>query len=65
MTWLIAHMWIIACGAAVLALLFGWSLRGMFLVGRLRRAEVERELTKVELSEAREEIERLFAAQRK
>lgn len=65
MTWLIAHMWIVVGGAVVLSLLLGWSLRGVFLVGRLRRAEVERELTKVELSEAREEIERLFAAQRK
>jgi predicted flap endonuclease-1-like 5' DNA nuclease len=65
MTWLIAHMWIILGGAVVLSLLLGWSLRGAALVGRLRRAEVERELVRVELSEAREEIERLFAVQRK
>ncbi|MFN3313059.1 MAG: hypothetical protein ACK46Q_06305 [Hyphomonas sp.] len=65
MTWLIAHMWFVVGGAALLALLLGWSLRGAMLVSKLRRAEVERELTRVELRDAREEIEKLFAAQRK
>lgn len=65
MTWLVAHMWIALAGAALVALLLGWSLRGMMLMGRLRRAEVDRDVTKVELGEARDEIERLFAAQRK
>lgn len=65
MTWLVTHMWIALAGAALVALLLGWSLRGMLLTGRLRRAEVDRDVTKVELSEARDEIERLFAAQRK
>ena len=65
MTWLVAHMWIALAGAALVALLLGWSLRGMLLMGRLRRAEVDRDVTKVELGEARDEIERLFAAQRK
>lgn len=65
MTWLVAHMWIALAGAALVALLLGWSLRGMLLIGRLRRAEVDRDVTKVELGEARDEIERLFAAQRK
>jgi predicted flap endonuclease-1-like 5' DNA nuclease len=58
-------MWIALAGAALVALLLGWSLRGMLLMGRLRRAEVDRDVTKVELGEARDEIERLFAAQRK
>ena len=65
MTWLVAHMWIALAGAALVALLLGWSLRGMLLLGRLRRAEVDRDVTRVELGEARDEIERLFAAQRK
>ena len=65
MTWLVAHMWIALAGAALVALLLGWSLRGMMLMGRLRRAEVDRDVTRVELGEARDEIERLFAAQRK
>lgn len=65
MTWLVAHMWIALAGAALVALLLGWSLRGMMLMGRLRRAEVDRDVIKVELGEARDEIERLFAAQRK
>ncbi len=65
MTWLVAHMWIALAGAALVALLLGWSLRGMLLLGKLRRAEVDRDVTRVELGEARDEIERLFAAQRK
>ncbi|MFN4185293.1 MAG: hypothetical protein ACK4M6_10940 [Hyphomonas sp.] len=65
MTWLVAHMWIALAGAAVVALLLGWSLRGMRLLGKLRRAEVDRDVARVELGEARDEIERLFAAQRK
>lgn len=65
MTWLVAHMWIALAGAAVIALLLGWSLRGMALLGKLRRAEVDRDVARVELGEARDEIERLFAAQRK
>lgn len=37
----------------------------MLLLGKLRRAEVDRDVARVELGEAREEIERLFASQRK
>lgn len=65
MTWLVAHMWIALAGAALLALALGWSIRGMLLLGKLRRAEVDRDVARVELGEAREEIERLFASQRK
>lgn len=65
MTWLVAHMWIALAAAAAVALLLGWSFRGMLLLGKLRRAEVDRDVARVELGEARDEIERLFAAQRK
>lgn len=65
MTWLVAHMWIALAGAAGIALLLGWAVRGMLLLGKLRRAEVDRDVTRVELGEARDEIERLFASQRK
>lgn len=65
MSWLVAHMWIALAGAGVVALLLGWSVRGALLTGRLRRAEVDRDLARVELDEARDEIEKLFAAQRK
>lgn len=65
MSWLVAHMGVALAGAAVIALLLGWSMRGALLTGRLRRAEVDRDLARVELDEARDEIERLFAAQRK
>jgi predicted flap endonuclease-1-like 5' DNA nuclease len=58
-------MWIALAGAALLALALGWSIRGMLLLGKLRRAEVDRDVARVELGEAREEIERLFASQRK
>ena len=65
MTWLVAHMWIALAGAALVALALGWSIRGMLLLGKLRRAEVDRDVARVELGEARDEIERLFASQRK
>jgi predicted flap endonuclease-1-like 5' DNA nuclease len=65
MTWLVAHMWIALAGAALVALALGWSVRGMLLLGKLRRAEVDRDVARVELGEARDEIERLFASQRK
>lgn len=65
MSWLVAHMWMALAGAAFVALVLGWSLRGALLTGRLRRAEVDRDLARVELDEARDEIEKLFAAQRK
>lgn len=65
MSWLVAHMWIALAGAGLVALLLGWSVRGALLTGRLRKAEVDRDLARVELDEARDEIEKLFAAQRK
>ncbi len=64
MTWLVTHMWMALAATGGLALLLGWSARGVLLVGRLRKATVEREMARVELAQAREEIERLFAAQR-
>ena len=65
MTWLLTHMWIALAATGVVTLILGWSIRGMMLSGKLRQAMVERDMVKVELGEARDEIERLFAAQRK
>jgi predicted flap endonuclease-1-like 5' DNA nuclease len=65
MTWLMTHMWIALAATGVVTLLLGWSIRGMMLSGKMRQAIVERDMVKVELGEAREEVERLFAAQRK
>ncbi|MBK8198603.1 MAG: hypothetical protein IPK75_09550 [Acidobacteria bacterium] len=65
MTWLLAHMWIALAATGVVTLLLGWSIRGMLLSGKMRQAMVERDMVKVELGEAKDEIERLFAAQRK
>lgn len=64
MAWLLTHMWVALSGVAVLGILFGWSLRGSLLVGKMRKALVERDVSETELEQAREEIEKLYAAQR-
>ncbi|KCZ54698.1 hypothetical protein HY29_13550 [Hyphomonas beringensis] len=64
MAWLLAHIWAALAGVAVFGLLLGWSIRGMLLVGKMRRATVERDITMTELEQAKDEIERLYAAQR-
>ncbi len=64
MAWLLAHMWAALIGVAVFGLLLGWAIRGMLLVGKMRRAMVERDVTQTELEQAKEEIESLYAAQR-
>lgn len=65
MTWLLTQMWALLGAAALLALVFGWGLRGALLRGRLRRFEVEAGMAQTELEQARTEIEGLYAAQRK
>lgn len=65
MTWLLAHMWIALAATGLVTLILGWSIRGMLLSGKMRQAIVERDMVKVELGDAKDEIERLFAAQRK
>lgn len=65
MTWLMTHMWIVAASASAVALLLGWSIRGMMLSGKMRQAMVERDMVKVELSNSKEEVEKLFAQIRK
>lgn len=64
MTWLMAHMWLVLAATGLLAALLGWSVRGMLLVGKLRKAAVERDIARVELGTARDEIEKLFKATR-
>lgn len=61
MTWLLAHMWIVLAATGLVALVLGWSVRGMLLSNKLRQAVVERDMVKVELGNAREEVEKLFA----
>jgi predicted flap endonuclease-1-like 5' DNA nuclease len=65
MAWLMTHMWMALAATGLVTLILGWSVRGMMLSGRMRQAMVERDMVKVELGEAKDEIERLFAAQRK
>jgi len=60
MTWLVTHMWIALAATGALTLLLGWSVRGMMLSGKMRQAIVERDMVKVELGNAREEVEKLF-----
>lgn len=65
MTWLVTHMWIVVAAAGVVALILGWSVRGMMLSGKMRQAMVERDMVKVELGDAKDEVEKLFAQIRK
>ncbi|MFN7163485.1 MAG: hypothetical protein ACK4P2_01580 [Hyphomonas sp.] len=60
MTWLVTHMWIALAATGAVAMLLGWSVRGMMLSGKMRQAMVERDMVKVELGDAREEVEKLF-----
>ncbi len=64
MAWLVTHMWMVLAGATVFALILGWSVRGILLTGRMRKAIVDKDVALTELDQARDEIERLFAAQR-
>ena len=65
MAWLITHMWIVVVATGMAAALLGGSVRGMLLSGKMRRAMVERDMVKVELSNSKEEVEKLFAQIRK
>lgn len=65
MQWMIANMWMALAAATVLGLLFGFSFRGLLASNRVRRALVEREIAKTELSQAKAEVDELYAAQRK
>lgn len=65
MQWLIANMWMALAAATVLGLLFGFSFRGLMVGSRVRRAQVEREIARTELTQSKAEVEALYAAQRK
>ncbi|MEO0451819.1 MAG: hypothetical protein AAFZ74_16015 [Pseudomonadota bacterium] len=65
MQWIIANMWMALAAATVLGLLFGFSFRGLLSSDSVRRARVEREIAKTELTQAKAEIDALYGAQRK
>lgn len=65
MQWLIANMWMALAAATALGLLFGFSFRGLLSSSQVRKARVEREIVKTELSQSKAEVEALYAAQRK
>lgn len=65
MQWLIANMWMALAAATFLGLLFGFSFRGLMVGAGIRKARVEREIARTELSQVKTELEDLYAAQRK
>jgi predicted flap endonuclease-1-like 5' DNA nuclease len=65
MQWLVANMWMALAAATVLGLFFGFSFRGLLVGSRIRRAQVEREIARTELTQTKAEVEALYAAQRK
>jgi len=65
MQWLVSQMWIALAAAGFLGLLFGMALRGLFGTGKIRRAQVDRDVAKTELEQTRSELDELYAAQRK
>ena len=65
MQWLVSQMWIALAVAGVLGILFGMAIRGLFGAGKVRRAQVERDVAKTELEQTRGEVDALYAAQRK
>ncbi|MEM1087486.1 MAG: hypothetical protein AAGH90_07135 [Pseudomonadota bacterium] len=65
MQWLISQIWILLAVAAVLGLILGLALRGLMSAGKMRKATVERDVARTELSQARSEIDALYASQRK
>ena len=65
MQWLIANMWMALAAATFLGLLFGFSFRGLLASNQVRRAAIEREIAKTELTQAKAEVDALYAAQRK
>ncbi len=65
MHWLVSQMWIALAAAGFLGLLFGMALRGLFGTGKIRRAQVDRDVAKTELEQMRSELDALYAAQRK
>ena len=64
MAWLITHMWMTLAAAGVLGLIFGWTFRGAMMLGRMRRADVNRDLALTELEQTKSENEELWVAQR-
>lgn len=65
MQWLIANMWMALAAATFLGLLFGFSFRGLMVGAGIRKARVEREIARTELTQVKTELEDLYAAQRK
>jgi len=57
-------MWMTLAAAGVLGLIFGWAFRGAMMLGRMRRADVNRDLALTELEQTKSENEELWTAQR-
>ncbi len=65
MAWLITNIWLALIVASILGLLFGYAVRGLTGSSKIRRAQVERDVARTELMQSRNELDALYAAQRK
>lgn len=59
------YIWYVLGGAALIAFLLAWIIRGAMSAGKRRRAAVERDIALTELEQVRNELDSLYAAQRK
>ena len=62
MQYLILNMWMLLAGAAFIALLLGWSLRGLISAGRRQALSAECETFKAELADKTEALTALQAS---
>ncbi|GGB62798.1 hypothetical protein [Henriciella pelagia] len=65
MEFVMEYIWFVMGGAAVLAFLLAWIIRGAMGASSKRRASVERDIAITELEQVRGELDSLYAAQRK
>ena len=59
------YIWYVLGAAALIAFLLAWIIRGAMSSGKRRRATVERDIALTELEQVRNELDSLYAAQRK
>ncbi len=65
MTWLVTHMYAVLAATGFASLLLGWAIRGTFARARIDKVIGERRILQADLDGSKEEIERLYTAQRR
>jgi predicted flap endonuclease-1-like 5' DNA nuclease len=65
MTWLVTHMYAVLAATGAASLLLGWAVRGAFARARIDKVIGERRIIQADLDGSKEEIERLYSAQRR